>query len=469
MKTRFLGTLIIPALCALAVLPQCWSQTEAKPAAPPAINGLWLGSLDAGAIKLRIAFKIATANGQLTAQMQSPDQSPQWIPATSITRSGATVTIALKRLGISYEGTVAADASAIDGMFTQAGSPLPLKLARIKDEAALEVRRPQNPVKPYPYHEEDVTYANKKAGNTLAGTLTVPAGNGPFPAVLLIVGSGPHDRDESLLGHKPFLVLADYLTRRGIAVLRADKRGVGKSTGNEATATSADFASDAEAGVAYLKSRTEVDPHKIGLIGHSEGGIIAPMVAAEDHDVAFVVMMAGSGVPGDQIIVEQLRLISEADGETKDVADKRAEDEREALHLIETEKDPALLEHMLGIKMAADGIPDAQIPALIKTVTSPWFRFFITYDPGVALRKLTIPVLAINGSLDLQVPPALNLPAIRKALDEGGNKRCEVDELPGLNHLFQTAKTGSPSEYGQIEETISPVALDKMASWILKQ
>jgi hypothetical protein len=219
--------------------------------------------------------------------------------------------------------------------------------------------------------------------------------------------------------------------------------------------------------VAYLKSRPEVDPHRIGLIGHSEGGIIAPMVAVEDHDVAFIVMMAGSGVPGDQIIPEQLRLISEADGVSKEKADKNAEDERAMISLVETEKDPATLERLLGVKLAAVGVPDAQIAAQTKAVTSPWFRYFLTYDPAVALRKLTIPVLAINGSLDLQVPPALNLPAIRKALEDAGNKHFEVDELPGLNHLFQTAKTGAPSEYGQIEETISPVALEKMASWIL--
>ena len=297
--------------------------------------------------------------------------------------------------------------------------------------------------------------------------MTIPPGKGLFPAVLLIAGSGPHDRDESLLGHKPFFVLADYLTRKGIAVLRADKRGFGKSTGDYATATSADFASDAEAGVRYLKTRAEVDPHKIGLIGHSEGGMIAPMAAVADHDVAFIVMMAGSGVPGDQIIVEQGRLIAMAAGESKDKADADAEKERETLKIVETEKDPVALRDLLGAKLATEGLPDAQIAAQIKAMTSPWIRYFLTYDPATALRKLTIPVLAINGALDLQVPPAQNLPPIRAAL--AANPHAEIDELPGLNHLFQTAKTGSPSEYGQIEETISPVALDKIASWILKQ
>jgi len=431
--------------------------------------GTWLGSLDTGAIKLRIVFKIEAKPDGLTAQMQSPDQGPTWIPATSLTQSGAALTITLKNLAIAYEGKIAADGNSIEGTFTQAGNPMQLSLKRIKGQSELELPRPQNPVKPYPYREEDVTFPNKAGGNTLAGTFTIPSGNGPFPAVELIVGSGPHDRDESLLGHKPFLVLSDDLTRKGIAVLRVDKRGIGKSTGDYLTATTADFATDTEAGVAWLKTRPEVDPHKIGLIGHSEGAIIAPMVAAADPDVAFIVMMAGSGVPGDQIIVEQGRLIAIAAGQSKDDAGKNAEKTREALSVVETEKDPATLDRLLTVKLSAEGVPDSAIAGQIKSLTTPWIRVFLTYDPATALRKLKIPVLALNGSLDLQVPPAQNLPPIRKAFQDAGNTRAEVDELPGLNHLFQTAKTGAPSEYGQIEETISPAALDKIASWILKQ
>jgi hypothetical protein len=440
-----------------------------KPAAPSDIDGTWLGTLDTGAIKLRILFKIVNTADGLTAQMQSPDQGSTWIPASPVTRSGATLTIEIKPIGVVFAGKIAPDLATIDGTFTQMGNPLPLVIKRVKDQSELERRRPQNPVKPYPYREEEVTYTNMAAGNTLAATLAIPTGKGPFPAVLLITGSGPNDRDESLLGHKPFLVLSDYLTRKGIVVLRADKRGVRKSTGDLANATTADFATDAEAGVAWLKTRPEVDPHKIGLIGHSEGGVVAPMAAVADPSVAFIVMMAGSGVPGDQIIPEQVKLIAEADGASNQKADEGADTERETLTAVETEKDPKALEHLLGVMLAAGGMPDAQIAVQIKAATSPWFRFFITYDPATALRKLTCPVLVLNGSLDLQVPPAQNLPAIRKALQEAGNKHFEVDELPGLNHLFQTAKTGSPSEYADIEETISPVALDKIASWILKQ
>jgi fermentation-respiration switch protein FrsA (DUF1100 family) len=442
------------------------AQTQA---APSEIDGVWQGTLDAGALKLRILFKIISTPDGLKAQTQSPDQNPVWISASSVTRDGSSLTITLKELDASFDGKISADLNSIDGKLTQRDNPLPLLLKRVKDLAANEPRRPQNPVKPYPYGEEEVTYANKASGNTLGATLTIPPGKGPFPAVLLIVGSGPHDRDESLMGHKPFLVLADYLTRQGIVVLRADKRGVGVSTGDAIAATTADYATDAEAGVAYLKTRPEVNPRKIGLIGHSEGGVIAPMVAARNKDVAFIVMMAGTGVPGDQILVEQARLISLAGGIGKEKADQNAANEQAILTLLETEKDAAALDRKLHEKMAAEGVPEGQIGASIHVATGPWFRYFISYDPASALRRVKCPVLAINGSLDLQVPPVQNLPAIRKALQEAGNNHVEVDELPGLNHLFQTAKTGAPSEYGQIVETIAPVALDKMAGWILKQ
>ena len=443
-------------------------KTEHKPAKPSDIDGTWLGALDTGAIKLRVVFHITNTEDGLMATMDSPDQGMKGLPVSKVTRDGAALKIEAQKLGGVFDGKIAAGLASIDGTWAQGGGSLPLALHRIKDESELELRRPQNPTKPYPYRDEDVTYENKVQNVTLAATLTIPPGKGPFPAVVLITGSGAQDRDESLLGHKPFLVLSDYLTRHGIAVLRADDRGTAKSTGNFATATTADFATDTEAGVAYLKARVEVDPHKIGLIGHSEGGVIAPMVAARNPDVAFIVMMAGVGVRGDELLVVQVQAIAESSGETHEEATKEAAHEREILTLGETEKDDAALEKELKAKMTA-GESEAQIDAAIKVFKSPWFRYFITYDPATALRKVTCPVLAINGEKDTQVPPKQNLPAIQKALEEAGNKRFEVDELPGLNHLFQTAKTGAPAEYAQIEETISPVALDKMASWILKQ
>ena len=443
-------------------------KTEHKPAKPSDIDGAWMGTLDTGAIKLRVVFHIVNTEDGLTATMDSLDQGMKAFAMTSVSRDGTTLKIDSKQLEGVFSGKIAADKSSIDGTWTQHGGAMPLVLKPVKDQAELELKRPQNPVKPYPYHDEEVSYDNKAQNVTLAATLTIPQGKGPFPGVVLITGSGPQDRDEALLGHQPFLVLSDYLTRHGIAVLRADDRGVGKSTGVFAKGTTADFATDAEAGVAYLKTRSEIDPHKIGLVGHSEGGLIAPMVATRNKDVAFIVMMAGTGVPGDQILPAQGEAIEVANGKSPEEAAKNAAHEKEMLTLVETEKDDAALQKELKEKMAGE-VPEAQIGLQISQITSVWFRYFLTYDPATALRKVTCPVLAINGSLDMQVLPSQNLPAIRKALAESGNQHVEIDELPGLNHLFQTAKTGSPAEYSQIEETMSPIALDKMATWILKQ
>lgn len=442
-------------------------KTEHKAVSPSDIDGAWIGSLDTGAIKLRVVFHIVNTEDGLTATLDSLDQGSIGM-ATSVMRDGPSLKIEVPIVHGNFEGKISADLSSIDGKWSQGGGTLPLLLKPVKDKAELELKRPQNPVKPYPYHDEDVSYENKAQNVTLAATVTIPQGKGPFPGVVLITGSGPQDRDESLLGHKPFLVLSDYLTRHGIAVLRADDRGVGKSTGIFAKGTTADFATDAEAGVAYLKTRPEIDPHKIGLVGHSEGGVIAPMVAARNKDVAFIVMMAGTGVPGDQILPAQGEAIEIAMGKSPEQAAKNAANEKEMLRLVETEKDDAILQKELKEKMAGE-VPEAQIGLQISQITSVWFRYFLTYDPATALRKVTCPVLAINGSLDKQVLPSQNLPAIRKALADAGNQHAEVDELPGLNHLFQTAKTGSPTEYSTIEETMSPVALDKMATWILKQ
>jgi len=435
----------------------------AKPPAKPSdIDGTWQGTLEYGqGMKLRVVAHIVTTADGPAATMDSPDQGAAGIPA-SITRNGATVKLEVKSVGAVFEGKIDQGRDAMDGAFTQNGTPLPLTLKRVAEGAGVEPPRPQNPVKPYPYREEDVTYENPAAGIRLAATFTIPQGAGPFPAVLLICGSGPHDRDETLMGHKPFLVLADYLTRQGIAVLRADKRGAGKSGGNAAEATTADFATDAEAGVAWLKSRKEVDPRNIGLIGHSEGGAIAPMVAARNRDVAFIVMLAGPGVRGDELLVAQVMAGNQAAGMSHEAAVKSGAVEREALKLIESEKDPARLREKLEAIM-----PKAELDQQWRTLTSPWFRFFLEYDPGAELRKVTCAVLALNGDKDTQVVSSQNLPAVRKALEAGGNKRFETVEFPGLNHLFQTAKTGAVSEYAQIEETMSPAVLAKVAGWIL--
>jgi pimeloyl-ACP methyl ester carboxylesterase len=423
----------------------------------PGVEGNWLGTLDTGAGQLRLALKVAkAAGGSLSAKMDSVDQGANDLPVSSIAQNGMAVKFGMKLIGGAYEGTLNADGSEMSGTWKQGGATLPLVFKRTEKLPVLS--RPQEPKKPYPYREEEITYENKPGRAKLAGTLTLPLGDGPFPAVLLITGSGQQDRDEALMGHRPFLVLADYLTRKGIAVLRVDDRGMGGSTGEVATATSEDFAGDVLAGVEFLKSRGKpIDVHKIGLIGHSEGGMIAPMVATRSHDVAFIVMMAGDGVPGDQILMAQVEGLAKAAGVPAATIAKNLDAERQVLAIIKQESDTKVRETKLR-----------ELSAQYQAAASPWFRFFVIYDPAPALQKVTCPVLALNGELDLQVPASLNLPAIEKALKAGGNHDYEIVKLPKLNHLFQTSQTGSIDEYARIEETIAPVALETMSTWILR-
>jgi pimeloyl-ACP methyl ester carboxylesterase len=443
------------------------AKPKPKPAKASDIDGDWFGTIDTGVSRLRVVLHILNTEDGLNATMDSLDQNAKGIPVTSITRNGSSLKFEIKTIGGSYDGAISTDLSAFTGTWSQLGKSFPLVLKRVKDTSELELRRPQTPAKPYPYKEEEVSYKNPTANIELAATISIPEGKGPFPAVLLMAGSGPHDRDESIMGHKPFLVLADYLTRKGIVVLRADKRGVGKSGGDYSQAVMTDFASDADAGVAYLKTRAEVEPHKIGLIGHSEGAVEAPMSAARNPNVAFVVMMAGPGVSGDQLLPEQMRRIEEASGKSKDEIEKDVALQSEILAMVERDKDDAALDKDLREKLAGK-VPEAQMGMQVKAVSSPWFRRLLQYDPAPVLSKLTCPVLVLNGEKDVQVPPQQNLPPIRKALESGGNKNFEIEELPGLNHLFQTAKTGGIAEYSEIEETMSPIVLEKVASWIVK-
>ena len=340
--------------------------------------------------------------------------------------------------------------------------------------------RPQDPRKPFPYKEEEVTYEGKQPGVRLAGTLTLPPGRKKrFPAVLLVTGSGAQDRNETMLGHRPFLVLADYLTRRGIAVLRVDDRGIGGSYGASGSDTSASFAGDVEAGIEFLAKRKDIDPTRIGLIGHSEGGMIAPMVAAKSSNVAFIVLMAAPGVKGEKLLEQQAALVAKARGASDEMIALNRETQEKMFELLRQGKDYIATESELREiwgeaknKMSADDIramgdPDVVARQQIRAVMSPWFRYFLAYDPREALEHTRCPVLAINGELDLQVPPRQNLPAIEAALKTGGNPDFTVTELPSLNHLFQTAQTGSPAEYAKIEETLSPIALQTMGDWIV--
>ncbi len=430
--------------------------------------GDWQGTLSAGGMELRLVIHITRgADGQLSATLDSIDQGATGIPVTSVAVKDNVLTLTVASIGGTFDGIINANGT-IDGVWAQGPGRIPLLFTRAVPGSAFEIKRPQQPAPPYPYREEEVEVSNAAAGVTLAGTLTIPRGAGPFPAVLLITGSGPQDRDESLMGHRPFLVLADHLTRQGIAVLRTDDRGVGRSTGQFQTATMVDFAGDAEASVAYLRSRQEIDASTIGLLGHSEGGVVAPMLAARGRGIAFIVLLAGTGVPGGEVLIAQSRLVGRAMGAPAAIVEQNIAILSDSLAIVREGGDEETLKTNLRNQLGTV-MPPSQAEPQIAMLTSPWFRHFVTYDPADALRQVTCPVLALNGARDLQVPPDQNVPAIRRALEAGGNTRIVVEILPGLNHLFQTAETGSPAEYATIEETISPAVLQIVSDWILKR
>jgi pimeloyl-ACP methyl ester carboxylesterase len=417
-------------------------------------------------------------DGTLTATLDSPDQGVTGIPVEEVIFKDKTLRLEVKSAGGVYEGKVSEDFLVIEGEWKQSGGAFPLTVKRV--DKAVEILRPQVPKKPYPYIEEEVIYENKDAEITLAGTLTLPSGKGPFPIVLLITGSGPQDRNETIYNHHPFLVLADYLTRQGVAVLRVDDRGVGESTGDFSQATSEDFASDVLAGIEYLKTRKEINPKQISLIGHSEGGLIAPMVAVKSPDVAFIILMAGTGLTGEEILYLQGALISRAMGVSEEDIAKNRQFNEKIFSLIKEEKDEKTIEEKLRQMFMTDwaelneeeksriGDPEVFLKAQLQSLLSPWLKFFLIYDPKPTLNKVKCPVLAINGEKDLQVPPKENLSAIEEALKSGGNQDYTIKEIPNLNHLFQTAQIGLPSEYAKIEETISPIALKIITDWILE-
>jgi hypothetical protein len=326
------------------------------------------------------------------------------------------------------------------------------------------------------YHSEEISFKNDNAGITLSGTLTIPNKLGKFPAVVLISGNGEHNRNAEFSGHKPFMVIADYLTKKGIAVLRFDKRGVGLSKGNYKTATTFDFASDVTAAIKYLQTRKEINKDKIGLIGHSEGGLIAPIVAGSSRNVAFIVLLAAPGIPGDKLLLLQQSLIAKAKGVSEPEILKSNDLSRKAFDIVKKYTNPEELQTQMTnyITEISKDDPDKPqnlteeeyVKLQVTKILSPWMVNFLRYDPAVALEKVKCPVLAISGTKDLQVSPKENIDAIKKALTIGGNANVTTKELPDLNHLFQECQTGLPGEYNKIEQSFSPGALTEIANWL---
>ena len=438
------------------------------------ISGTWHGKLSISTGSLTIVFYISqTEQGAYVTTLDSPDQGANGIKTQTTSFNDSTLIIQIPVIHASYKGKLNSD-NTINGTFTQ-GMPLPLNL---KKGEASRPKRPQEPQPPFPYRSEEVTVRNERDGINLAGTLTLPEKGTKFPAVVMVTGSGAQNRDEEIMGHKPFFVIADYLTRNGIAVLRCDDRGTAASQGTHATATNEDFATDTEAMVNYLRSRKEINAKKIGIIGHSAGGIIAFIVAKKDPSIAFVVSLAGAGVRGDSLMLKQVELISKSQGMPDAVWQGMKPSIRNRYAILQqTDKTPEELQKELYADVTKTMSPEQlkdlntiqQLSAQISSMTSPWYLHFMRYDPGQDLKKLKCPVLALNGEKDIQVDAAMNLAAIQERITGNGNKNVTVKAYPNLNHLFQTCEKGTLAEYGQLEETINPEVLKDIIEWIRKQ
>lgn len=442
------------------------------------IIGTWQGILEVQGTELEIVFHIEKQDSGYTSLMDSPTQGAFGIATTKTNFKEGKLEIVVANLGVFYQGKLENDS--IKGTFNQSGLSIPLALGRSEKK---ELKRPQTPKAPFPYKVEEITFANTAEKIDLAGTLTLPERKEKVPAVILISGSGPNDRDETIFNHKPFWILADYLTRQGIAVLRYDKRGIGQSGGEYFTATTEDFTEDAHAAFNYLTTRPEIDASNIGLIGHSEGGVIAPIVAFENKKVKFAVLMAGLGVSGTDLVLAQHRHIF---GKTS-LTDEAKERLNQALSEVyasttnwtgyvgtdeernELDKKLNNMWHLLPKEMKETMQKDAYIEKTIANITSPWFRHFLTINPSEYLQKLSIPILAINGERDTQVDYETNLSGIENALKKGDNKSYTIKTYPRLNHLFQESTTGEINEYGNIEQTMSPSVLSDIATWIKQQ
>lgn len=469
-------TYVLRLFAVFAVLLVSGTAAHAQ-AQPAPLPGLWTGSLNVSGTTLHLVCHFTPApDGALSGTFDSLDQGTIGLSFSTVTVTGQKVHLEASSIGASFDGTLDAAGKTLTGHWMQGGGSLPLTLTRTDHVVALD--RPQEPHPPFPYTSTDVTFPGGASGVMLAGTLTTPPGAGPFPAVVLIAGSGRVDRDETGFGHKIFLLLTDTLTRRGIAVLRYDKRGVEKSTGSYALATTKNFAADADAAVNFLKTQTVIDPKRTGLLGHSEGGVIAPLVASEHPaDIAFVVLLAGPGMNGEKILLAQQVLTGKAEGASDADIQQNAVASKKVFDL-DAHEPPAVVQAIAQKMILAAltpkekkevGDPVQYAQKQIRPLLSPWFRYFLTYEPKLALQKTRCPVLALDGSKDVQVPPAEDLALIGEALLRGGNVNVTIQELPNLNHLFQTCRTGSPSEYAKITETMAPSVLAIIGDWVVGQ
>lgn len=428
------------------------------------IEGYWKGKIDLGMQKLEMAFDISSTENGYSATLDVPAQGAHNMPVDETVFRDNRLQLTMTAMGASYSGELKEDI--IEGDFSQRGMTFPLSLERGEKET--QQARPQDPQPPFDYRIEEVRFTNAKEGNTLTGTLTIPEGDGSFPAMVLVSGSGQQNRDEELMNHRPFWVIADYLTRNGIAVLRYDDRGVGGSEGEVLNATSMDFSYDAEAAFDYLRSRKEINAVQIGILGHSEGGIINFMVSARRPEVAFLVSLAGSAVDGIQLLKAQQAAILRASGMTEEAIQFSGNANAQMFDIIAASSDRIEADSLLRQLLKGWGYSEELTEQTVGELASPWMYYFLKYDPTEAIVKTNCPALLLNGSKDLQVVASQNLPAYEKIISEYGKANMTLHEMPDLNHLFQHCETGSPNEYFTIDETISPEVLEMIVKFVKK-
>jgi alpha/beta superfamily hydrolase len=437
-------------------------------------TGSWHGKADMGAMSLRITFHVESIDNGLSATMDSPDQDAFDIPTDTTFVSDDKLVIEVRHLGLIFEGQLHDDGEILIGNINQMGRGFPVEFSH-EPIAEEKLNRPQEPKPPFDYVIREVTFENKEVEINLAGTLTLPNGEGPFPAVVLISGSGPQDRNEEILKHKPFWVIADHFANNGIAVLRYDDRGIAESEGDFSMATSEDFAADALAAIDFLKRQKKIDKNSTGLAGHSEGGLVAAMAAAQSESVNFVISLAGTGVSGAEVLITQIEDIALAEGTPESAVEASLAEQRMIIDAIDEADNykearkvlPSVLDTIMA--RSSQEVPNAESLSqqTIDQYGSPWMHFFINYDPADSWSKIeNTPVLAINGTNDLQVEAGQNLKAIENSLKEAGNKDVTTMKIHGLNHLFQQSSTGKISEYGKIEETFNVSVLKLMTEWI---
>lgn len=438
------------------------------------ITGEWFGYLKVSGMEIPLIFHIEKNDSTFYSSMDSPKQGAFGIKADRTAFENSVLKISISSAGITYEGTFNDTNEIIKGTFKQGGMDIPLNLSRNKAEGIkASPLRPQEPKAPFNYRSEEIIFNNSTDSIELAGTLTLPKGSKKYPAVILISGSGPQNRDSEVFGHKPFLVLADHLTKQGIAVLRFDDRGVEESEGDLSNATSKNLANDVEAAVDFLKSRQDIDLNKIGLLGHSEGGLIAPMVAKNSKDVNFIILLAGQGLRGDKNLLLQKRILEQKSGINELTVNQGQQIFSGAYDLIrnsEEEEEEEELQKKLKeyfLQQSAGSLNEKQIHTLVQQITSPWIKFYLKHDPAPVLEKTTIPVLALFGENDFQVPPVENSIIVKESLQKAGNDNVQIIVFDNLNHLFQDSTTGLPNEYADIEQTISPEVLEAISIWIL--